>query len=102
MTVERLEEQVRILGHAVGIEVTDPIAAIPPDAIELARNGGRYEAVRQLRRLGMSLTAASRAVDAASGADSKDVPNRWYDNEWLWRLGMVAVFFLLAGLLSLL
>jgi hypothetical protein len=102
MTVERLEEQVRILGHAVGIEVTDPLTAIPPSVIELARGDERDQAVRELKRLGMGLTEASRAVDAASGAELEDVTGRWYSNEWLWRLGMVAAVLLVGYILSLL
>jgi hypothetical protein len=99
-TVTRLEEQVRILGHAAGIEVTDPLTAIPPSSIELARGPDRLQAVRQLRRLGMSLTAANRAVDAASGASARGVPRRWYDREWLARVGMVVVFLCVGALLK--
>lgn len=98
--VARLEEQIRILGHAIGIEVTDPLTAIPPSAIELARGSDRLQAVRELRRLGMSLTAASRAVDAASGTDLRERPRRWYDREWLARSGLVLAFVALGALLK--
>lgn len=99
-TVKRLEEQVRILGHAAGIEVADPLTAIPPSTIELARGPDRLQAVRQLRRLGMSLTAASRTVDAASGASSRGGARRWYDREWLAGLGMVVVFLCVGAILK--
>jgi ribosomal protein L7/L12 len=62
----RLEEQVRLLGGALNIEVTDPRAVVSAQVLALARDGKTFEAVRRLRKeTGVGLVQAKRVVDAA-------------------------------------
>ena len=98
-TNARLKEQIHILGHALGLVVTDPLDVIPQRVIDTARSRGRREAVREFKRLGMGFIAATRAVDAALGTDMHPTTPRWYDNQWIGPVGGVAVFVALAAIL---
>ena len=66
--VERLELQVRLLSAGLGLSAPDPAAAVPADALELARQGDDVQAIRRLRTIStMSLTQARALVLAARG-----------------------------------
>ena len=62
----RLEEQLRLLAAGLGIEADDAAESIPPEVVDLAREGKNMQAIRLLRkRHRLGLLSAKRIVDAA-------------------------------------
>jgi hypothetical protein len=61
-----LQEQVTLLAAGLGIEVADAVEPIPPEVVQLAREGKTMKAIGLLRkRYRLGLLCAKRIVDAA-------------------------------------
>ncbi len=49
--LQRIEKQLLIVSEKAGVPMEDPTASVPPEVIELARNGERMGAIRKYREL---------------------------------------------------
>jgi len=59
-----IEEKLRQLSEAVGVPYDDPADGVPPEVVDLVRNGDRIGAIKLYREL-----------TGASGDDAREVVN---------------------------
>lgn len=65
MRIERLEAQVKALSEHAGIPFDDGTGGVPPEVVELVRDGKKAAAMKRYQELtGADLGAASAAVSA--------------------------------------
>jgi ribosomal protein L7/L12 len=63
--VQRIEAQLVLLSERAGIPFEDPASSVPPEVLELARNGDRMGAIKKYRELtGASMAEAQEIVEA--------------------------------------
>jgi hypothetical protein len=62
--VRRIEDYLAQVGQQIGIPFEIPGAStVPPEVLEMVRNGDRLQAVVRLREQGLSLGEAKQIVD---------------------------------------
>jgi ribosomal protein L7/L12 len=63
--IKRLEDQVKLLSDRLGIPFDDGSAGMPPEIVQLVRDGKKIEAIKAYSQLtGAGLADSKNAIDA--------------------------------------